>query len=106
VNLGTGVILFGQSLGPAVLIAVAHVILTNQLLADLKDVLPGLTPAFLDTNGLGNLKNVIPEQQWNQLFGSISQSLSTTWYLTVALGGATIVGSLLVEWRSVKQKRS
>ncbi|KAJ5121719.1 Major facilitator superfamily domain general substrate transporter [Penicillium atrosanguineum] len=47
VNLGIGVILFGQSMGPAVFIAIAEVILTNQLLSSLKDAVPGLKPAYI-----------------------------------------------------------
>ncbi|SMR49262.1 unnamed protein product [Zymoseptoria tritici ST99CH_1E4] len=106
VNLGTRVILFGQSIGPAVFIAVAHVILTNQLLSNLQDVVPDLSPAFLENNGLGNLKSGIPEQRWNDVFHAINESLTSTWFLTVALGGATLVGALLVQHRSVKQKRT
>jgi MFS family permease len=106
VNLGTGVILFGQSIGPAVFIAVAQVILTNQLLSNLQDIVPGLSPAYLENNGLGTLKNGIPMQQWERLYEAINKSLVTTWYLPIALGAVTLVGSLLIEWRSVKQKRS
>ncbi|KAJ9604998.1 hypothetical protein H2200_010387 [Cladophialophora chaetospira] len=106
VNLGTGVILFGQSMGPAVFIAIAQVIFTNQLSSSLKDNIPGLTPAFLEEHGLGDIKNGIPRQQWDKVLGGIDRSLTHTWYLAVALGCTTIVGSLLVEWRSVKKKQS
>lgn len=44
-NLGIGVILFGQSMGPAVFIAIAQVIFTNELSSSLRDIVPGLAPA-------------------------------------------------------------
>lgn len=106
VNLGIGVILFGQSLGPAVFIAIAQVIFTNQLSSSLGDVIPGLTPAYIEEHGLGDIKNGVPMQRWGEVLGGIERSLTHTWYLTVALACTTIVGSLLVEWRSVKQKQS
>ncbi|KAH8690696.1 putative efflux pump antibiotic resistance protein [Talaromyces proteolyticus] len=106
VNLGIGVILFGQSMGPAVFIAIAQVIFTNKLSSILKDVVPGLTPAYIEEHGLGDIKNGIPVQQWDEVLAGIDQSLTQTWYLTVALACTTMVGSLLIEWRSVKQKQS
>ncbi|KAB8256125.1 major facilitator superfamily domain-containing protein [Aspergillus pseudonomiae] len=106
VNLGIGVILFGQSMGPAVFIAIAQVIFTNQLSSILEGVVPGLTPAYIAERGLGDIKNLVPMQRWDEVLHGVDQSLTRTWYLCVALGCTTIVGSLLMEWRSVKQKQS
>lgn len=106
VNLGIGVILFGQSMGPAVSIAIAQVIFTNKLSSSLEDIVPGLTPAYIENHGLGHIKNIVPAQRWDEALIVIDRSLVGTWYLSVALACTTIVGSLLVEWRSVKQKQS
>lgn len=106
VNLGIGVILFGQSLGPAVFIAIAQVIFTNLLSSSLEDVVPGFTPAYIKEHGFGDIKNRVPMQRWDEVLGSIDRSLTQTWYLAVALACTTMVGSLLIEWRSVKQKQS
>ncbi|KAL2834185.1 major facilitator superfamily domain-containing protein [Aspergillus cavernicola] len=95
VNLGISVILFGQSIGPAIFIAIAQVIFMNQLLSSLEDI-----------HGLGDIMNEVTVQQLDTVLGAINRSLTHTWYLTVALACTTIVGSLLVEWRSVKQKQS
>ncbi|KGO37989.1 Major facilitator superfamily domain, general substrate transporter [Penicillium expansum] len=106
VNLGIGVILFGQSMGPAVFIAIAQVIFTNQLSSTLEDVVPGLSPKFVEEHGLGDIKNGVPMDRWDEVLGGINGSLTHTWYLPVALACMTMVGSLLMEWRSVKQKQS
>ena len=106
VNIGIGVILFGQSMGPAVFIAIAQVIFTTHLSSSLEDIIPGLTPAYIEMHGLGDIKNGVPMDQWGMVSNSISRSLTRTWYLTVALACTTVVGSLLIEWRSVKQKQS
>jgi hypothetical protein len=105
VNLGIGVILFGQSMGPAVFIAIAQVIFTNQLSSSLKNVVPGLSPVYIEQHGLGDIKKVVPAQRLGEVLRGIDESLTHTWYLPVALACMTMVGSLLIEWRSVKQKQ-
>ncbi|KAJ5226834.1 Major facilitator superfamily domain general substrate transporter [Penicillium citrinum] len=105
VNLGIGVILFGQSMGPAVFIAIGQVIFANELSSRLGNIVPGLTPAFIEEHGLSDITKGVSKEQLNEALSGIAMSLTRTWYLTVALGCTTIVGSLLVEWRSVKQKQ-
>ncbi|CAG8906394.1 unnamed protein product [Penicillium egyptiacum] len=105
VNVGVGVILFGQSMGPAVFIAIAQVIFTNKLSSTLENVIPGLSPAYIGQHGLGDIKTGVPAQRLDEVLRGIDQSLTHTWYLPVALACTTMVGSLLIEWRSVKQKQ-
>jgi hypothetical protein len=88
-----------------VFIAIAQVIFTNQLSSSLEDVVPGLTPTYIAEHGLGDIKNGVPTQRWDEVLSGINRSLTHTWYLTVALACTTMVGSLLIEWRSVKQKQ-
>lgn len=106
VNLGIGVILFGQSLGPAVFVAIAQVVFTNDLSSNLAAILPGLTPAFIEKHGLGNIRELVSSEQQDEVLQAIATGLTHTWYLPVALACTTMVGSALVEWRSVKRKQS
>ncbi|KAL2869765.1 MDR family MFS transporter [Aspergillus lucknowensis] len=106
VNLGIRIILFGQSMGPAVFIAIAQVLFTNQLVKRLGGVVPGLTPANMGAHGLGDITDGVSAKQLDDVLAGINGSLTRTWYLPVALACTTVVGSLLVEWRSVKQKQS
>jgi hypothetical protein len=105
VNLGIGVILFGQSMGPAIFIAIAQVIFTNELSSILEDVIPGLSPAYIEQHGLDGIKTGVPAQRLDEVLRGLDRSLTHTWYLPVALACTTMVGSLLIEWRSVKQKQ-
>lgn len=105
VNIGIGVILFGQSMGPAVFIAIAQVIFTNKLSSILEDIVPGLTPTYIEEHGIDDIKNGVSIEQLSKVLDGISRSLTHTWYLAVGLACMTIVGSLLVEWRSVKEKQ-
>ena len=105
VNLGIGVILFGQSMGPAVFIALAQVLFMNQVSSSLKDIVPGLSPLYIEKHGLGEIQNELPMELRAEAVDGINRSLTHTWYLDVALALTTIIGSLSVEWRSVKQKQ-
>ncbi|QKX63123.1 uncharacterized protein TRUGW13939_10291 [Talaromyces rugulosus] len=106
VNLGIGVILFGQSMGPAVFVSIAQVIFTNELSSRLKSIVPGITPAYIAERGLGDIIDGIPSQWSDKVLDGINGSLTHTWFLSVALACMTIMGSLTIEWRSVKQKQS
>ncbi|KAE8370725.1 major facilitator superfamily transporter [Aspergillus caelatus] len=86
VSLGLSIVLFAQHFGPAISVAIAQVIFTNQLSTNLAGVVPGLNPATSEDSGLSEI--------------------SETWYLAVGLTCATLIGSLMMEWRSVKKKNT
>lgn len=105
VPLGLSVMLFAQSFGPAVAIAIAQVLFTNQLSTNLSGLVPGLSPANIENNGLTEIVTSVPPAKIEEVLMGVDESLIQTWYLVVGLACATIVGSLLIEWRSVKSKR-
>lgn len=105
VPLGLSVILFAQSFGPAVAIAIAQVLFLNQLSRNLISVVPNLSGAYIESNGLTEIVASMPPAKSKEVLVGIDKSLGPTWYLVVGLACASMVGSLLIEWRSVKSKR-
>ncbi|OJD18110.1 hypothetical protein AJ78_01828 [Emergomyces pasteurianus Ep9510] len=105
IPLGLSVILFAQSFGPAVAVAIAQVLFTNQLWTNLGGLVPGLTRANIENNGLTDILTSVPPAKIREVLVGIDKSIIQTWYLVVGLACLTIVGSLLIEWRSVKAKR-
>ncbi|PYH99512.1 efflux pump antibiotic resistance protein [Aspergillus ellipticus CBS 707.79] len=105
VSLGTSVMLFAQSFGPAVAVAVAQVLFVNQLSANLSDLVPGLSGVNMEKMGLTQIVASLPPVRSGEGLVAIDQSLIQTWYLVVGLACATMIGSLLIEWRSVKSRR-
>ncbi|OAX85601.1 hypothetical protein ACJ72_00015 [Emergomyces africanus] len=105
IPLGLSVILFAQSFGPAVAVAIAQVLFTNQLWANLDGLVPGLTRANIENNGLTDIVTSVPPTKIREVLVGIDKSIIQTWYLVVGLACVTLVGSLLIEWRSVKAKR-
>ncbi|KAM5347578.1 hypothetical protein ACJ41O_007402 [Fusarium nematophilum] len=106
VPLGLSVMLFAQSFGPAVAVPIAQLLFTNQLAANLRGVVPGLGRASIGENGLTEIMMGVPTNKTGEVLVAVDESLSQTWYLVVGLACVTMVGSLMTEWRSVKQKRS
>ena len=105
-SLGLSIVLFAQHFGPAVSIAIAQVIFTNKLSANLARVVPSLDPATIENNGLSEIVGRAPPARHGEILMNIGRSISETWYLAVGLTCATLIGSLLMEWRSVKQKNA
>lgn len=104
--LGLSVVLFGQHFGSALFVSIAQTIFTNQLSKNLQDIVPGLTTKSIENMGLTDLKSTIPAGKMNEALAELDRSLIQTWYLVVGLACFTMVGSLAMEWRSVKQKKT
>lgn len=106
VSLGLSILLFAQNLGPAVFIAIAHVIFTNELASSLGKIVPGISPASITSYGLSDIVHRATTDGHEEVLKSVARSFDETWYLAVGTASATLVGSLLMEWRSVKAKKA
>ncbi|TRX91496.1 hypothetical protein FHL15_007501 [Xylaria flabelliformis] len=106
IPLGLSIMLFAQSFGPAVAVAIAQVLFTNQLWTNLSGIVPNLSQATIENNGLSEIVTSVPRAIADEVLEGIDKSITETWYLVVALASATIIGSLTIEWRSVKSKRA
>lgn len=104
-SLGLSVIIFAQSIGPAVSIAVAQTIFLNRLSENLQLLVPGLNPKAVDNLGLSDIKTLVGKESLEKALALFDTSLMQTWYLAVGLACLTIVGSITMEWGSVKHKK-
>ncbi|KAH8693742.1 efflux pump antibiotic resistance protein [Talaromyces proteolyticus] len=105
VPLGISIMLFAQSFGPTVAIAIAQVLFVNQLSTNLSGLVQGLSGADIENIGLTQIATSVPLAKSREVLMAIDKSLIQTWYLVVGLACATMVGSLSIEWRSVKSRR-
>lgn len=94
VSLGLSIVLFAQHLGPAVSVAIAQFIFTNQLSTNLARVVPGLNLATIEDGGLSDIVRRAPLARHVEVLADVGRSLSKTWYLAVGLTCATLIGSL------------
>ncbi|KAK4552984.1 MFS sugar transporter [Recurvomyces mirabilis] len=105
IPIGTAIVMFSQTLGGALFISVAQNVFTNQLLTNLKKVVPGLDPAFVLATGATSLKTAIPSQFLPGVQTAYNTSVMATFYVAVAMSVVSIFGAAALEWKSVKGKK-
>jgi EmrB/QacA subfamily drug resistance transporter len=102
---GTAIVMFFQTLGGALFVSVGQTVFTNKLVSGLKAAVPGLDPAIVLKIGATQLKTAIDEQYRSGVLQAYNDALTTSYYVAVALATLSIVGSLTIEWKSVKGRK-
>jgi hypothetical protein len=105
VPIGTAIMMFSQTLGGALFISVAQNVFTNQLIKNLKTVVPDLDPAIVLVVGATELKNQIEQRYLPGVLTAYNLALTQTFYVSVATATVSIVGAAFVQWTSMKGKK-
>ena len=105
IPIGTATMMFSQTLGGALFISVAQNVFTNQLLKNLRTVVPDLNPAIVLRAGATDLKFAVPKQYLAGVLNAYNLTLTDTFYVSVAAGALSIIGAVFVEWKSMKGKK-
>lgn len=106
VSMGLNIIVFAQNFGPALSVNVAQSLFSSRLVSNLKEYAPDIDGSVLGGMGFSDIRNLIPASELQQALLGYDQAITQTFYLSVALTCLMIVGSLGMEWRSVKEKRT
>jgi hypothetical protein len=110
--LAIAVVMFAQNLGPALFVPVAQTIFESRLddyLAKFFD--PSNNPAgskgtSIDNMGLLNLRQIVPVAELPAALLGFDRAVTQTFFLPVGLACATVIGTVGMEWRSLKVKNS
>ncbi|CRG91957.1 Putative HC-toxin efflux carrier TOXA [Talaromyces islandicus] len=106
VAIGTAIIVFSQTLGGALFIAVAQNIFQNQLVSNVAAAhIQGLNPALVLATGATELKNVFPDKVLPAVLTAYNNALDHTFYVSTGTACVTLIGALCIEWKSVKGKK-
>lgn len=105
VPLGLSVILFAQSFGPAIAVTIAQVLFSTKLSSSLGQLNIGFNQTEMAEKGLLEIFQGIPPDSVGKALDGFEASLASAWYLAVAFACLTLLGTLLVEWKSVKRKK-
>jgi hypothetical protein len=103
--LGIAAIMFAQNFGPALFVPVAQSIFEGRLKRGLGEV-PGLDVGSLEGMGLLDLRDAVGSVELGKVLWGYDSAVTGTFFLPVALTGASLVGAVGMEWRSVKVKKS
>ena len=103
VSIGTASVIFAQTLGGAIFISAGKNIFENHLLQGLLAVVPQLDPKTVLATGATNLRSVVKPEFIEAVVEVYNDYLVRAFELATALACLTAVGSLGMEWRSVKK---
>ncbi|KAL8745298.1 MAG: hypothetical protein Q9190_002556 [Brigantiaea leucoxantha] len=102
---GTATIMFIQTLGGALFIAIGQNIFTNRLITNLVTDVPSLNPGIVLNVGATSLRNAVDDSLLPAVLKAYNSALVQTYYVSVAIAALSIFGSIGVEWKSVKGKK-
>ncbi|KAF1847688.1 MFS general substrate transporter, partial [Cucurbitaria berberidis CBS 394.84] len=102
VAIGTAMMFFMQQLGGSVFLAVGQNIFSRQLVKELSGIAELDTKAIVNT-GVTDLRKVVPANEIDTVINAYSYSLTRVFILSAAVGATMILGSLMLEWRSIKK---
>lgn len=106
VAIGTAIIIFSQTLGGALFICVAQNVFLNKLVSNIADAhVEGLDAATVVTVGATQIRHLIPAEFLPVVLKAYNAAITNSFYVSVALGALTIIGSAFVPWNSVKGKQ-
>jgi hypothetical protein len=102
---GTSIIVFGQTIGAAIVLSVGESVFQNQLKENIQSYLGIVVQDThsLMTEGTAALAATLTPSQIPLLVEATSKSLTQTFYVALAMAGLSIAGSLAMEWKSVKK---
>ncbi|KAF2475267.1 major facilitator superfamily transporter [Lindgomyces ingoldianus] len=97
-------IFFGMQLGGSVCVCIGQNVLNQELIKSLtKARIPGLDPMAVLHTGATELENLVHSAlEKTPLLLAYNHSLTSVFYVASAVGALSIIGSVLVEWKSVK----
>jgi hypothetical protein len=96
---------FGQTIGSAIVLSVGESVFQNQLKNNIESYLGIVVKDAhsLMTEGTAQIEATLTPDQLPALRDAVSKSLTQTFYVALAMAGLSIIGSLAMEWKSVKK---
>lgn len=106
IAVGTAIVMFSQTLGGALFIAVGENVFENKLVSNIAAAnITGLDPAVVLATGATNIKTVFPAEFLPTVLTAYNNALTNAYYVSVAMSCLTIIGALSIQWISIKGKR-
>ncbi|QSZ35301.1 hypothetical protein DSL72_008170 [Monilinia vaccinii-corymbosi] len=102
---GTSVIIFVQTLGGALFVSIGQNIFTNKLSQNLAHFVPDLDPAVVLNTGATSIQKTIAPEFLAGVTISYNNALTEAFMVAAVMAVFTIIGSLAIEWKSVKGKK-
>jgi MFS family permease len=106
VPIGTSVVIFVQTLGGALFVSIGQSVFTNKLNSGLKEYVPGLDPTVVLQTGATSIQKTIDKAYLPGVTLAYNNALTDAYLVATTMAALTIIGSLSIEWKSVKGKKT
>ncbi|KAJ6089553.1 hypothetical protein N7467_004769 [Penicillium canescens] len=102
---GTAIIMFAQTLGGAIFVAVGQNVFQNQLVHNIVKHAPDQSASKLISAGATMIRTLVAEPALSRVLIAYNDAIIQTFYVAVAMGALSLVGPAFVEWISVKSNK-
>ena len=111
VPIGTSLVVFMQTLGAAVFVAVAQSVFQNRLIADLGEMKRQLAagtgggsfdPMSLLQAGAADIYSKVPPELVRPILEAFNDAITRVYLVSICMSSLTLLGSLAMEWKSVR----
>ena len=104
--MGTALIVFSQTIGGAIAVAIGQNIFTNKLVENLKIYAPSLdAPSVLFVGATGIHKKYSGDVL-SGVVKSYNEALTQVFLISAIMGAITVIGSAAMPWTNVKGKKT
>jgi hypothetical protein len=105
VPIGTSVIIFLQTLGGALFVSIGENVFTNKLSQGLAKYAPEIDPAIVLSTGATSIQSTIAKADLKGVTLAYNDALTETFLVAAIMAAFSLIGSVAIEWKSVKGKK-
>lgn len=108
ISTGLAVVIFAQTVGGAIFVSVGQTSFNNKLLSSLHNHVPNLNPEIIIGSGAAGFRKPVDDVDPRSLPGVLlayNEAITSVFIVAVVMACLTMMGSLGMEWRSVKGKK-
>ncbi|KAJ7796748.1 major facilitator superfamily transporter [Mycena olivaceomarginata] len=99
---GTALVLFLQSIGGSVFVSIAQNVFENKLISGIRQDVPSLDPTIVLRAGATSLKDAVTPSLVGAVIHVYNKALVNVFYVGTAAACLSLVGTVAIEWKSVK----
>ena len=104
---GVSIVVLVQTLSGAIFIAVGQAVLQNKFVQNLEAAFPngGFDASRLSMVGATQLRSLVPPHQLQAVLVAYNSALTQVYTVALCMSALTIIGSLSIEWKSVRKAK-
>jgi hypothetical protein len=101
----TAFVTFIQTLGATISLAISQNVFHAFLTKNIQSRVPSVNPAMVDDAGSTDVTKNIPSNVVSAVLHAYNEAIMETFYVSIAFAGLAVLGTLVLEWRSVRRKK-